>query len=300
MTSVRLFWCRHVYNHRDYLRRVGFEGRDVVGQLCHLAMKNNYINWMIADPDTKVLTHLFLAHPDSLNLLRTYPWFIGMDSTYKTNRYKMPFLEITGMTPCNNNFMVAYAFMKDETEGSYRWVLERLRLLVGNAVQPTVIVTDRELGLMRPISDIFPETQHLLCTWHINKDVEDRAYKIFAKNRKMAARFTQGIWRRVMEAPTEQEYEDAVMYLGERMRVYPRVVSYVTGTWLVHKQKFVRAWTNNALHLGNTTTCRVESAHAVLKQWLNSSTGALDTVWTKVHKEIESQLTQIRYVVNQQ
>ncbi|XP_065859104.1 uncharacterized protein [Euphorbia lathyris] len=76
---------------------------------------------------------------------------------------------------------------------------------------------------------------------------------------------------------------------------WPRVIEYVETTWLVHKEKFCRAWTNKVLHLGNTTTCRVESSHAQLKQWLNSSTGALNTVWAKVHKDIEAQIDAIKY-----
>ncbi|KAL6558823.1 hypothetical protein OROMI_019173 [Orobanche minor] len=165
---------RHIYNYRDQLRRHDSEERDVVGQFHHLAVTNNYVHWTEADPNTNAVTHIFMAHPTSINLIRTYKWFIGMDSTYKTNKYKMPFLEIVGMTPCNKNFLIAYAIMKDETEWSYAWVLEKLKILLGFDVHPTAIVTDRELGLMRPIGEVFPQSAHLLCTWHINKDVEDK------------------------------------------------------------------------------------------------------------------------------
>ncbi|CAA0841388.1 Unknown protein, partial [Striga hermonthica] len=51
--------------------------------------------------------------------------------------------------------------------------------------------------------------------------------------------------------------------------------------------------TNRVTHLGNTTSCRVESAHSVLKRWLHTSTGALDTMWQKIDAEIKSQMTGI-------
>ncbi|CAI9106979.1 OLC1v1006234C1 [Oldenlandia corymbosa var. corymbosa] len=66
-------------------------------------------------------------------------------------------------------------------------------------------------------------------------------------------------------------------------------------TWLVVDYKFVKAWTNVVFHMGNTTTGRVESAHKQLKTWLETSTASLDTLWAKVHLEIQSQLTEIRY-----
>ncbi|CAA0831898.1 Unknown protein, partial [Striga hermonthica] len=56
---------------------------------------------------------------------------------------------------------------------------------------------------------------------------------------------------------------------------------------------FVRLWTNQVLHFGNTTTCRVESAHAALKQWLNTSTGSFDTLFISIHEETGSTNTQI-------
>ncbi|KAH1261765.1 hypothetical protein GmHk_02G004560 [Glycine max] len=44
-------------------------------------------------------------------------------------------------------------------------------------------------------------------------------------------------------------------------------VDYVKETWIIpHKEKFVSAWTNKVMHLGNTTTNRVEFAHSSFKK----------------------------------
>ncbi|XP_065879243.1 uncharacterized protein [Euphorbia lathyris] len=285
---------RHIYNYREKIRTESFEGRDVIGQFYRLAIDKDYIHWTQAVPDSNVVTHLFMAHPTSITLFRSYYLFVGMDSTYKTNKYKMSFFEIIGMTPSNKNFLIAYAIMKDETEGSYMWVLQKLKLLLQPDVHPTVIATDRELGLMRPVREVFPHSHHLLCTWHINKDVEDRVGKLSGM-KKFGEIFKNSKWKRIIEAPTEAEYEAAVVAMKNTTGNWPGVIQYVETTWLVHKEKFCRAWTNKVLHLGNTTTCRVESSHAQLKQWLNSSTGALDTVWANVHKDIEAQIEAIKY-----
>ncbi|XP_055961502.1 uncharacterized protein LOC126678535 [Mercurialis annua] len=96
---------RQVYNYRETLRKSSFEGRDVVAQFYHMAQKNDYVHWTLAEEDTGVVTYIFISHPDSVRLLLSYYWIIGMDSTYKTNKYKLPFFEIIGMTPCNKNFI---------------------------------------------------------------------------------------------------------------------------------------------------------------------------------------------------
>ncbi|KAL2897163.1 hypothetical protein RDABS01_038946 [Bienertia sinuspersici] len=58
-------------------------------------------------------------------------------------------------------------------------------------------------------------------------------------------------------------------------------------TWIVHKEKLVRAWMNKVLHFGNMTNCRVESAHASLKEGIWSSTSSLDTLFTRIEKLFE-------------
>ncbi|XP_056695213.1 protein FAR1-RELATED SEQUENCE 5-like [Spinacia oleracea] len=146
---------RHIYNFKDKIRREGSEGRNMVERMLHLAREQGYINWVSCnDRSNKVITRLFLAHPAMVEVLRTYPLVIGLDSTYKTNKYGFPFLEIVGVTPTNQNFLIAYAFMKDETSTSYRWVLEKLKLLLGEGVTPTAILTDKEGGLMRPVAEV--------------------------------------------------------------------------------------------------------------------------------------------------
>ena len=175
---------RHVYNCRSKIRMEQFEGREVVHQVLHLARQSKYLTWVFTDSNN-VLQHAFMAHPIMTNLLRTYPYVIGMDSTYKTNRYGMPFFEIVGVTPTNQNFLVAYAFMRSESQESYRWVLQCLRLLIGYHREPSVLLTDRELGLCAALKSVFPKTRHMLCVWHINKDVEAKVTSMFEKKRRL-------------------------------------------------------------------------------------------------------------------
>ncbi|XP_056688195.1 protein FAR1-RELATED SEQUENCE 5-like [Spinacia oleracea] len=287
---------RNIYNFKEKMRREGSEGRNVAEQMLHLAREHDYINWVsCSDRTSKVINRAFLAHPAMVEVLRTYPLVIGLDSTYKTNRYGFPFLEIVGVTPTNQNFLIAYAFMKDETAASYRWVLQKLKLLLGEDVIPSAIFTDKEGGLMRPVAEVFPNSRHLLCTWHINNDVEARVSFLCNKNKDVGRAFKNGVWKRIMEASTVEEYDRAVASMEDCYVRWQSVIDYVHNTWLTdHRQKFVLAWTNEVLHFGNITTCRVESQHSVVKSWLGSSQGSLDTVFRKVHASIINQVTEIK------
>ncbi|XP_021775081.1 protein FAR1-RELATED SEQUENCE 6-like [Chenopodium quinoa] len=283
---------RHIYNCRNDFRMEMFEGRGVVQQFLHLVRESKYIYWVTND-DHNVLQHAFMVHPIMVNILRTYPHVIGMDSTYKTNRYNMPFFEIVGVTPTNQNFLVGYVFMRDECTASYRWVLQRLRELIGFDKEPFVFISDRDLGLCAALREVFPGMSHVLCLWHINGDVEAKVTKMFG-NKKVGVSFRAGRWFKIVNAITQAEYDRALAAMQVRWGKYPAVIQYVQRTWLCHKEKFVKFWMNQVLHFSNTTNCRVESQHSAVKTWFESSTGALDTVWARVHCHIGNRIIQIR------
>ncbi|CAA0840034.1 Unknown protein, partial [Striga hermonthica] len=78
---------QQVYNYRAKRRSESFEGRDVTSQLMHLASRANYIVFTDSNKDTHTLTRVFMSHPQSALLFQTYYWYVGIDSTYKINRY---------------------------------------------------------------------------------------------------------------------------------------------------------------------------------------------------------------------
>ncbi|CAN1183106.1 Protein FAR1-RELATED SEQUENCE 5 [Linum perenne] len=113
------------------------------------------------------VTHVFMDHPEAVKLYRAYPYVVLLDSTYKTNRYGYPLVELIGIIPVRKSFTIAYVIMKYESIDSYKWVLEKLKMLVEEDSVPNVIVTDRELGLLAAIKETFPQSVHLLCIWHL-------------------------------------------------------------------------------------------------------------------------------------
>ena len=134
--------------------------------------------------ETDTITDLFFIHPTSLDLLRTFPQVLIMDCTYKTNRYQMPLLEIVWVTSTENTFSIYIIHIQNEREDCYSWALCILRKVIGNGVLPSIIVTDREMTLMNAISIVFPGAKHLLCRWHINRNILAKCKKLFETKEK--------------------------------------------------------------------------------------------------------------------
>lgn len=101
--------------------------------------------------------------------------------------------------------MISYAFMKDETTQSYRWVLEKLKSFLVKAIIPSTIVTDKEGGLLKSVAEVFPNSKHLLCSWHINNDVEAHVSYLCNKNRYWC-NVQEQVFEKKHRATSEAEY----------------------------------------------------------------------------------------------
>ncbi|XP_050875787.1 uncharacterized protein LOC127079451 [Lathyrus oleraceus] len=124
-----------------------------------------------------------------------------------------------------------------------------------------------------------------------------------AMNRK-TSRKSSGSIRKKLQTETLLERvsaSDEVAY-GQRLHQleqacvdYSGFINYVKNTWLTpHRHRFVGAWINRVLHLGNTTTNRVESAHWKLKQMLGNSIGDMVKCWEAMNNNLRLQLGNIR------
>ena len=257
MDQSNLSTLRQIYNMRHKLRLLDMAGRSQMQHFLHNLCERNYIEWHRSSGETNELLDIFWTHPFNLALLRTFPTVLIMDATYKTNKYKLPLFEIVGETSTGKTFMVAFAYLNSEKNDNYHWVLDRLKTVMGDIEPTKVIVTDKEQALMNAVASVFPEpaTKHLLCTYHICKNVEGECKKMFLK-REDYEEFMEA-FAEVMSSDTEIKYEEVLTGFIMRFSAWPQALDYVLCNWLdPFKDRFVDAWTNKYMHLGNKTTNR--------------------------------------------
>ena len=169
---------RDVYNYRRKKHVEFLNGRTPIrALLMALPEEGNWIfNYQLEDSnedESSPLSALFCTHKSSLKLLRLYPIALFMDCTYKTNKYKMPLLDIVGVTATNSTFYVGFAFVKDEKQPTYEFVLKCLDNLYRqlNIPSPMTTFVDKDQGLINALEVVFPGVNIILCIWHINKDI---------------------------------------------------------------------------------------------------------------------------------
>ncbi|KAI5683037.1 hypothetical protein M9H77_04265 [Catharanthus roseus] len=123
--------AQKIYNVIAKIKKNRMQGRNTVEEVLCLSAIRDYKVFYRNREDNNMLSNIVVAHPTSIEMLRTWPYVLIMDTTYKTNNmYNMPLLEVVGMTP-----------------------------------------TNRECGLMPMMGEVFSTTYHMLCRKHINQNV---------------------------------------------------------------------------------------------------------------------------------
>jgi len=82
-------------------------------QLIKLLEWDQYIHWhRLKDED--VVHDIFWCHPDIVKLCNAYNLVFLINSTYKTNRYRLPLLNFVGATPIGMTFSAGFAYLEGE------------------------------------------------------------------------------------------------------------------------------------------------------------------------------------------
>ena len=94
------------------------------------------------------------------------PYSLHKHNTYKTNRYRLPLLDIVGVTPIGIIFSIAFAYLEGERINNVVWALERFRgIFLRRDVIPQVIATDKNPALMNAVKTVFLEPTNLFVSF---------------------------------------------------------------------------------------------------------------------------------------
>ena len=93
-----------------------------------------------------------------------------MDTTFKTNKFKMSLLIIAGINEEGKTVLLGFAALRSEEAINMGWAYKKIIEYFGK--QPVIINTDSCPTLSKIIKDTSPETTHLLCGWHVSQNIK--------------------------------------------------------------------------------------------------------------------------------
>uniref|UniRef100_A0A251RPL7 Putative MULE transposase domain, FHY3/FAR1 family n=1 Tax=Helianthus annuus TaxID=4232 RepID=A0A251RPL7_HELAN len=238
-----------IHNAHQKIRAAKFEKKpSPMQQLEQILQEKKMTYYIKAEPSTNVVQHVF--------------FFVCMTST-------------------NQTFCVAHAFLSNEQEATYVWVMERVRSMLHECMEARVILTDKDQTLINAYRKIFPGAHRYLCRFHILQNIMKHCKNSF-NTQDWDAFISQ--WKTMCNFATEELYKYNVLnlqrHLINQQRTY--VFDYLWNNWLsTSRQLFVSAWTNQTLTFFRTTTNRAEGAHAALKKQLTTLKCSMETLVKK-------------------
>ena len=117
------------------------------------------------------LQNLFWCDSQSRRDYLDYGDVVVFDSTYKMNRYGMPFIPFVGLNNHRCTTVFACAIVSDETEATYVWLLNTF-LKANCQKRPKSVITDGDAAMIRAIRKVLSDVWHRLCSWHIEKNMQ--------------------------------------------------------------------------------------------------------------------------------
>ena len=131
------------------------------------------------DSESGVLQNLiWIQHQGDMEVVLSAEQCVIFDNTFNTNSLGFKFGVFSTVDRFGCTRLLACTLMLHETRTSFEWVLQALAKLLG--LTPSVILTDGDLWLAEGILNVWVSTVHLLCTWHLSKNLLRHAKKCFA------------------------------------------------------------------------------------------------------------------------
>lgn len=129
------------------------------------------------------------------NSRMNYSYFgdtVTFDTTYRTNRYRVPFAPFTGLNHHGQPVLFGCALLLNESEASFIWLFEAW-LAAMSAHSPNSITTDQDRIIRAAVAQVFPGTRHRFCKWNVFREAQERLSDVYHSHPHFEAEFQRCI-----------------------------------------------------------------------------------------------------------
>ncbi|XP_074323127.1 protein FAR1-RELATED SEQUENCE 5-like [Apium graveolens] len=152
------FNVQHVRNVLRDERKKRFEisdaqaGLDLLHRLNEESGSKYFIRTEVDEENR--LKFLVWIDPRCIMAYQNFGNIMAFDTTYRTNRYAMPFVPFTGVNHHYQSVIFGFALMRDEHASTFEWILRTWLEGVGNN-PPLTIITDQDQAMASAIATNF-------------------------------------------------------------------------------------------------------------------------------------------------
>ena len=264
----RMLKLRDIYNANQKSKRDFVMDRSTIQVVIDISKEKGYHTRFEFNSSNNLTCATFVP-PHAIEFIANNGSVMFFDCTYKTNRYNMPLLHIVAVTPFNTTMSIGFSFLSGEKKEDYDKAFKHLSEIFGEFFCPHVVISDRELALIANFETYLSNSKHILCRWHINKNIVAKCKRFFTVDDNLDAFMSDcnNLWN----SENEDLFNENWNKMQSIWKKHSGAINYLLKTWIPWKESIVDFWIDRHMHLGNSTSSRIEGAHSALKKHLPSS-----------------------------
>ncbi|XP_062098736.1 protein FAR1-RELATED SEQUENCE 5-like [Humulus lupulus] len=189
---------------------------------------------------------------------------VTFDTTYRTNRYRVPFAPFTGWNHHGQPVLFGCALLLNESESSFVWLFQTW-LAAMSGRQPISITTDQDRIIRSAVLQVFPETRHRFCKWNVFREAQEKLSDVYLWHPNFEAEF----FRCINSTETVDDFESCWESLVQRYNLGDN-------DWLLSmynaRQQWVPVFLRDAFFGEMSTTQASDNINSFFDGYINAST----------------------------
>ena len=189
---------------------------------------------------------------------------VYFDTTYKKNKYMLPFVAFSGVNHHLQPVLFGCALLIDETEFSFAWLFQTWLEAMGGT-PPRSLTSDQNRALAAAASRVFPTTRHRFCKWLILSRTKQKLAHAYAVNSSLR----EEIENCVVHSESIRAFESSWVGIVERYDLRKN-------TWLQAlfniRQKWVPLYLRDTFFGEVSDSQKLETVNDVYKKYFNAKT----------------------------
>ncbi|XP_042495370.1 protein FAR1-RELATED SEQUENCE 5-like [Macadamia integrifolia] len=255
--------CRN-YMSSSRQRTLGSGGQHVLDYLKRMQAENSAFFYAIHGDGEHSTGNVFWADANSRMNYSYFGDTVTFDTTYRRNRYRVPFAPFSGLNHHGQPVLFGCALLLNESESSFVWLFETW-LAAMRGRRPVSITTDQDRIIRSAVAQVFPETRHRFCKWNIFIEAHEKLSFVYHSQPTFEADFRKSI----NTTETIDEFESSWDLLLQRYNL-------VENEWLQSmynvRHQWVPVFLRDAFFGEMSTTQGSDSMNSFFDGYVNAST----------------------------
>ncbi|KAI4314684.1 hypothetical protein L6164_027571 [Bauhinia variegata] len=179
--------CRN-YMRSSRQRTLGGDTQVLLDYLRSKQVEDPSFFYAVQGDEEHCMSNIFWADPKARTNYTYFGDTVTLDTTYRSNRYRLPFAPFTGVNHHGQPVLFGCALLINESEASFIWLFKTW-LEAMSSKPPISITTDHDRVIRVAINHVFPDTRHRFCKWHIFKECQEKLSYVLSDHPNFEAEF---------------------------------------------------------------------------------------------------------------